>query len=58
MPIASLYLAWVPLKKMIEASSDLPYTVPSAPVGKVVVVEVIRQGQKLKLQYYPGSEEC
>jgi hypothetical protein len=43
---------------MIEASGDLPYTVASTPVGKVVVVEVIRQGLKLKFQYYPGSEEC
>jgi len=58
-PVSCLTISCVGfIKKMIEASSDLPYTGASTPVGKVVAVEVIRQGQKLKLQYYPGSEEC
>jgi serine protease Do len=42
-------------KKMIEASSDLPYIVANTPVGKVVVTEVIRKGQKMKFQVETGE---
>ncbi len=43
--------------KMIETSSDLPYTVASTPVAKVVMVEVIRKGQKVAVQVETGELE-
>jgi serine protease Do len=41
--------------KMIGTSSDLPYIVASTPVGKTVTVEVIRKGQKMRLQVETGE---
>jgi serine protease Do len=41
--------------KKIEASNDLPYVVASTPVGKNVTVEVIRKGQKKRLDVEIGK---
>jgi len=43
--------------KMINTSNDLPYAVASAPVAKVVMVEVIRKGQKTAVQVKTGELE-
>jgi serine protease Do len=36
--------------KAIRSSSDLPFVVASTPIGKTVVVEVMRENQSMKLQ--------
>lgn len=41
--------------ELIGTSSDLPYIVASTPVGKTVTVEVIRKGQKMRLQIETGE---
>jgi len=43
--------------KMINTSNDLPYAVASTPVTKVVMVEVIRKGQKMAVQVKTGELE-
>jgi serine protease Do len=41
--------------KQVKESADLPYIVGSTPVGKTVVVEVIRRGQKKAFQVKIGE---
>ena len=41
--------------KEIESSNDLPYVVASTPVGKNVTIEVIRKGQKKRLDVEIGK---